>query len=122
MRAIKIPTRADQPIEVVEVGSEFASIAKVIGRGCTYVEPFRCPLTPEHNLVGVCDEDGQFSGRQPENIRAWPLYPMKGYHLRGDVLVMQEGFVGGGRDFIDLANPTEALQIVRDLLEGATHA
>lgn len=120
MRAIRVPANPTEAIEVVTVDYGFESIAAKIGGPCTYIERFRCPLTPVHNLVGICDEEGQSNG-QPENMRAWPLYPVPGYGLRGDVLVMAEGDTPDGPDFVDMtAEQAEvALALVVGLLEGA---
>ena len=120
MRAIRIPTDPGQAIEIVSVEKNYESLADAIGNGCRYVERFRCPLTPQFNLVGVCDEDGQFSPRQPDNQRAWPLYPMPDYTLKGAVLVMQEGMTPEGPDFVDLADPELTLGLVAELLERST--
>jgi hypothetical protein len=115
-----VPVNPVDPIEVVAVEHGYKSIAAKIGGPCTYIERFRCPLTSIHGLVGVCDEDGQRNG-QPQNMRAWPLYPVQGYTLRGDVLVMQEGMTPEGPDFVDMtAERAEvALNLVVGLVEGA---
>jgi hypothetical protein len=116
MRAIRVPVDPAEPLEIVVVESHYPSIAKAIGGPCEFIERFRCPLTPAFNLVGVLDENGQYNG-QPENQRAWPLYPMEGYTLKGPVLVMQEGMTPDGPDFVDLEYPEEARALVVGLLE-----
>jgi len=122
MRAIRVPVNPAEACEVVTVdSSDFESLAAKIGGPCKYIERFRCPLTPVHGLVGICDEEGQYNG-QPENMRAWPLYPVPGYALRGDVLVMAEEFDPmEGADFVDMtAEQAEvALALVVGLVEGA---
>ena len=117
MKAIRIPPDQTEPITVVEVEKDYQAMARVIGGPCLYIERFRCPLT-RFGLVGVCDEDGQHNG-QPTNDRAWPLYPIPGYHLRGTVLVMAEGNTVDGPDFVDITNPQVALDLVAGLLEGS---
>lgn len=117
MHAVKIPVDPAQPLEVVTVEHGYRHLARAIGGPCEYIEVFRCPLTPEHNLVGVCDDLGQFND-QPDNIRAWPLYPVPGYTLKGTVLVMAEGTTPDGLDFVELDDPGVALGLVAELLEG----
>lgn len=122
MRAVKIPADTEQPIHLVEVEKDWQQLAAAIGGPCHYIERFKCPLTPVHGLVGVLDEDGQFNG-QPDNPRAWELYPLQGYVLKGDVLVMAERLDPlEGADFVDLPDPGVALSLVTSLLEGARHA
>lgn len=122
MRAIRVPVNPSEACEIVAVDYGFESLAARIGGPCRYVERFRCPLTPIHNLVGVCDEDGQYNG-QPENQRAWPLYPVPGYTMRGDVLVIAEGDTPEGPDFVDMSaeRAEVALSLVVGLVEGAYH-
>lgn len=115
MRAIRVPVNPADPIEVVSVEYGFESLAAAIGGPCRYIERFRCPLTPAHYLVGICDEDGQYNG-QPPNQRAWPLYPVPDYTLRGDVLVMAEGMTPEGVDFVDMT--AEQAQVAHDLVVG----
>lgn len=121
MRVIKVPADPGQPISVIDINHHWTDMAEAIGGGCEYIERFHCPLTRTYHLVGVCDEEGQY-GDQRANERAWPLYPMQGYYLRGDVLVVAEGMTPEGPDFIDLPNEDLAMSLVRDLLEGARHA
>lgn len=120
MRAIRVPANVTEPCEIVAVDYGFESIAATIGGPCRYIERFRCPLTPIHNLVGICDEDGQYNG-QPENQRSWPLYPVSGYTMRGDVLVMAEEMTPEGVDFVDMSaeRAEVALNLVVGLVEGA---
>jgi hypothetical protein len=114
MKAVKIPVEG--PVEMIEVGNGWQQFAAAIGGPCKYIEEFRCPLTPDHQLVCVVDEDGQFNG-QPLNWLASPLYPVPGYVLAGAVLVLAEGMVNGEPDFIDLPDPDQALHLVKELLE-----
>lgn len=117
MKAIKVPAKLSEHIAVVEVGATWRNLAAAIGEPCQYIERVLCPLTPEYELVFVVDEDGQFNG-QPDNRRAWNLYPVRGYSLKGDVLVMAEGWTENGRDFIDLPDPDKALGLVLELCGG----
>ena len=120
MKAIRVPANPKQPITTVTLRSgDWYSIADAIGNGCAYIERFRCPLTPQYGLVGVVDEDGQFSKVQPPNERAWALYPVPGYRLKGDVLVMAEGDTPEGRDFVDLPDERTAFLAVINLVAGA---
>lgn len=116
MRAIKIPVDPAKPLEIVAVEYGYQNLAKEIGGPCQYIERFRCPLTERYGLVGLCDEDGQSNG-QRDNQRAWPLYPMPGYTLKGPVLVMREGMTPEGPDFVDLDDPEMTLALVVGLLE-----
>lgn len=116
MKAIRITPQDDEHISVIEVEKDCRAMAAAIGPPCQYVERFRCPLTPSYGLVGVLDEDGQHNG-QRINTRAWPLYPVPGYHLRGTVLVMAEGATVDGIDFVDLPDAQVALDLVQALLE-----
>lgn len=122
MKAIRITPNADDPIDVIEVERDYRDLARAIGGPCEYIERFRCPLT-RFGLVGVLDEDGQHNG-QRINLRAHPLYPVEGYHLRGTVLVMAEDMTPDGVDFVDIPDPQVALDLVKALLsnqpEGAT--
>jgi len=122
VRAIKIDPNPAVPIEIIAVESGYQNLAAAIGGGCRYIERFACPLTPTYGLVGVCDEEGQYSSKQRENQRAWPLYPVPNYALKGAVLVMGEGLTPGGIDFIDLPNPDLAMSLVATLLERTHHA
>lgn len=122
MKAVKIPADASQPIQLIDVEYGWENFARAVGGPCRYIERFKCPLTPVHSLVGVLDEDGQYNG-QPDNLRSWPLYPLEGYVLKGDVLVLREGMTPEGPDFIDMADDgAKALSLVQGLLEGADHA
>lgn len=116
MRAVKVPHNPNDPIAIVEVGHGWQTMAAAIGGGCQYIERVRCPLTPKFGLVMVVDEDGQMNQNQPNNLRAWPLYPTSTYILAGDVLVMAEGMTDDGPDFIDLPDPELALELVERLL------
>jgi hypothetical protein len=117
VKAIRISPDPAEPIEIIEVEGQWQSLALAIGGPCHYIERFRCPLTPQHNLVGVLDEDGQYNG-QRLNQRAWPLYPVPGYTLRGTVLVLAEGMTPEGIEFVDMPDPEAARSIVVSLLEG----
>ena len=119
MRAIKITPNPAEPIEIIAVEPGFRNLARAIGGPCEYIERFRCPLTHAFSLVGVCDEDGLSNG-QPDNQRAWPLYPVPGYTLKGTVLVLREEFDPmEGADFADMdeAMAEAARRLVVDLLE-----
>lgn len=111
MKAVRIPIEQSEPIEVVDVGGDWRSLAKAIGGSCEYIERIRCPLTLRHSLVLVVDENGLFDGQLP-NYRAWPLYPVSGHQLHGTVLVMAEGMTPDGPDFVDLPDPEKALRVV----------
>lgn len=119
MKAIKVPADPRKPIVTIDVDANFTSLAEAIGGQCQYVERFRCPLTPEHGLVGVTDEEGQYHDGQP-NRRAWALYPVPGYTLKGDVLVMAERLDPlEGADFVDLPDERAAFLAVINLVAGA---
>jgi hypothetical protein len=122
MKAIRIPADPKQPISTIDVRSNFEALAAAIGSGCEYIERFRCPLTPELGLVGVVDEEGQYSTKQAPNERAWALYPVPGYHLKGDVLVLAEGNTPDGVDFIDMPDERKALLAVINLVAGVDRA
>jgi hypothetical protein len=115
VKAVKVPADFTEPIAVIDVDYGWQHFAKAIGGPCQYIERFACPLTPEHSLVGVVDEDGQFNGQLP-NTRTWPLYPVPGYLLAGDVLIMAEGMTPDGPDFVDLPDPDLALELVERLI------
>jgi len=116
MKAIRVPANPKTPIQTIDVKPNWESLA--VALGCQYIERFRCPLTPEYGLVGVTDEEGQFNGGQP-NERAWALYPVPGYTLKGDVLVMAEGMTPNGIEFIDLPDERAAFLAVINLVAGA---
>jgi hypothetical protein len=124
MKAIRVPADPKIPIQTIEVGHpgrpwSFEDIAAAIGGQCEYVERFACPLTREYGLVGVTDEMGQYHNGQP-NERAWALYPVPGYMLKGDVLVMAEEFDPmEGRDFTDLPDERAAFLAVINLVAKA---
>lgn len=119
MKAIRVPADPRTPISTVEVKGNWEALAEAIGGQCQYIERFRCPLTPEYGLVGVTDEEGQYHDGQP-NERAWALYPVPGYMLRGDVLVMAEKFDPlEGADFVDLPDERKAYEAVINLVAGA---
>lgn len=124
MKAIRVPADPKTPISTIEIGHpgrpwSFEDIAAAIGGQCEYIERFACPLTPEYNLVGVTDEMGQYHDGQP-NERAWALYPVPGYMLKGDVLVMAEEFDPmEGRDFVDLPDERAAFLAVVNLVAKA---
>lgn len=116
MKAIKIPHTHDTPIEIIEVdfatGSDnYQVLAAAIGGPCKYIERVRCTLSVDHGLVLVVDEEGQLN-EQEANFRAWPLYPVPGYPLAGDVLVMAENRTPLGVDFVDMEDPEKALLLV----------
>ena len=119
MKAIRVPADPKIPIQTIDVQKNFEALAEAIGNGCEYIERFRCPLTPEYGLVGVVDEEGQYSNKQQPNERAWALYPVPGYHLKGDVLVLAEGQTRDGVDFIDLPDERAAFLAVINLVAGA---
>jgi hypothetical protein len=119
MKAIRVPADPKQPIVTIDVKKNFEALAEAIGGQCQYVERFRCPLTPEYGLVGVTDEEGQFHNGLP-NERAWALYPVPGYQLKGDVLVMAEALDPlEGADFVDLPDERAAFLAVINLVAGA---
>ena len=117
MKAIRIPADSRKPITTIDVSSNFEALAMAIGGQCNYIERFRCPLTPGYGLVGVTDEEGQYHDGQV-NERAWALYPVPGYQLKGDVLVMAEGWVEDGVDFVDLPDERKAFLAVVNLIAG----
>ena len=119
MKAIRVPADVKKPIVTIDVQKNWESLAAAIGGGCDYIERFRCPLTPEYGLVGVLDEEGQYSQVQQPNQRAWALYPVPGYTLKGDVLVLAEGMTPEGVDFIDLPDERAAFLAVINLVAGA---
>jgi hypothetical protein len=124
MKAIRVPADPKIPIHTIDVGQyggdlTFEQLADAIGGQCEYVERFACPLTREYGLVGVTDEMGQYHDGAP-NERARALYPVPGYTLKGDVLVMAEEFDPmEGRDFIDLPDERAAFLAVINLVAGA---
>ena len=124
MKAIKVPADPRRPIVTIEVGHpgrpwSYEDLAAAIGGQCEYAERFACPLTREYGLVGVTDEMGQYHDGQP-NERAWALYPVPGYQLKGDVLVMAEKFDPlEGADFVDLPDERAAFLAVINLIAGA---
>jgi hypothetical protein len=117
VKAIRVPADSKRPIETIDVSPHFEDLAMAIGGQCNYIEVFRCPLTPEYGLVGVTDEEGQYHDGLP-NRRAWALYPVPGYTLKGDVLVMAEGWVADGRDFVDMQDERKAFLAVVNLIAG----
>lgn len=124
MKAVRVPADPKIPIQTIEVGRpgkawSYEDLAEAIGGQCEYVERFACPLTPEYSLVGVTDEMGQYHDGLP-NERARALYPVPGYVLKGDVLVMAEEFDPmEGRDFVDLPDERTAFLAVINLVAGA---
>lgn len=124
MKAIRVPADPKIPIHTTDVGPHvgdltYEHIAEAIGGQCEYVERFACPLTQEYGLVGVTDEMGQYHDGAP-NQRAWALYPVPGYMLKGDVLVMAETFDPmEGRDFADLPDERAAFLAVINLIAGS---
>lgn len=112
MRAIKVPADPNQRIEVVTAGPDFHALARIIGRGCEYIEEVKCTLTPEYGYVMVVDEDG-LAHDQPHNKRAQFLYPFS--RIVGDVLVCNTGWVDDGRDFVDFEDTDHALVIVQEM-------
>lgn len=109
MKAIRIPHDRQQPVEIIDVEYGFQKLAEAIGGGCQYIERVNCVLTPEHRLVMVVDEDGLNRG-QRQNPRAQWLYPFS--PIVGNVLVMAEGDTPEGIDFVDMADPHVALDLV----------
>lgn len=113
MKAIRVPVEHQKNIELVEV-TGWESMAKAIGRGCSYIEKCNCVLTPDHSLVMVLDEDG-LAHKQPHNTRAQMLYPFS--RIVGDALVMRMDYVEDGLDFVELPDPTEAMRLVKMAIE-----
>lgn len=124
MKAIRVPADPKQPIVTIEVGHpgrpwSYEDLAAAIGGQCEYAERFACPLTREYGLVGVTDEMGQYHDGAP-NERARALYPVPGYTLKGDVLVMAETFDPiEGRDYVDLPDERVAFLAVINLVAAA---
>lgn len=124
MKAIRVPADPKVAISTIDVGRPtgewgYEDLAAAIGGECEYVERFACPLTREFGLVGVTDEMGQYHDGLP-NERARALYPVPGYTLKGDVLVMAEEFDPlEGRDFIDLPDERRAYEAVINLVAAA---
>lgn len=118
MRAIRVPADDKQPVELIDVGPDWRDLAAAIGGQCEYIESFRCPLTPLYGLVGVTDEMGQYHDGA-ENVRAWPLYPVPGYMLKGDVLVLSTRRDPiEGDEFVTLYDDRDALLRVVNLIGG----
>lgn len=111
MKAVRIPVDRDLPVVLIDVNNGWQAMAKAIGGSCEYIERVKCVLTPTWNLVMVVDEEGIYHEDQKPNYRAGYLYPFS--DINGDVLVMAEDWVGDGRDFVDLENPQQALELVR---------
>lgn len=107
MIAVLIPVEADRPLRVVETGDTWETMAAAIGNGCSYIEEVK--VAALHPLVLVVDEEGLF--HQQHNARASKLYPGP-TGIKGNALVLAEGWVDGGRDFVSLTNPELVLTLV----------
>lgn len=109
MIAVIIPFDDDIPVLTAEVGDTWQSMATAIGHGCHYIEEVKVQAL--YPLVLVVDEEGLY--HQQHNRRASRLYPGP-TGIRGNVLVLAEGWVDGGRDFVSLTNPDAVLTQVRE--------
>jgi hypothetical protein len=108
VKAIRVPADPAIPVTTVEVGSGWQDLAAAVGGQCQYIEMFRCPLTEDHGLVCITDEEGAYHNGLL-NTRARALYP---YPLKGDVLVLADG----GDDLVDLPDEQAALLAVAELV------
>lgn len=94
MRALLIPVEGNPtPVEV----NDYAAMASAIG--CAHIERVRV----DHDKALVVDEIGRLTDK-PINPTASFLYGFGVRHLEpihGDVLLMFEGMVGDGVDYLD---------------------
>jgi hypothetical protein len=107
MIVICIPWDATIPCRIAEVGDGWQDLAAAIGGGCHYIE--RVKVQDLYPLVLVVDEEGLYG--QQHNARASKLYPGP-TGIKGNVLVVAEGWRDGGLDFLSLVNPEGSLAIV----------
>lgn len=116
MRALKIPADNGAPMEIVDIDvRDYREAVKAIGGGAQYIERVVIGDGTAHricrrfeDMVMIVDEEGALeetgNGRQPHNLRASYLYGthIHGGRVYGNVLLVGEGYVDSGIDFIDL--------------------
>lgn len=107
MKAIYIPVDGD--MKVVDVENGWSALGQAIDAG--FIERVR---TPFPNKVLVVDESGHITGKRKNRV-ASVLYG-EAHHggvIVGDALLVQEGWVEDGLDFVEMDDPEGLLAGVR---------